>query len=105
MTKGFFYPLDLKGWVLLRKNHTVDKEHKTEISNVENLHDVLIPEEFPEGPLGSPIRSAQAVEGKSTPWEEGQQRSSAYVYADKDFHDGLPRKTPGAHPLHDEHDE
>lgn len=74
----------------------------SEISNVENLHDTLIPEEFPEGAFGSPIRKHAKVESKSTEWEKGQQRSSAFTYPDKERHDDLPRQTPGAHPLHDE---
>lgn len=72
------------------------------ISNVENLHDSLIPEEFPEGPVGSPGREHEPVESKSTEWEKGQQRTSAYTYADKERHDDLPRRDADAHPLHDE---
>lgn len=74
----------------------------SEISNVENLHDTLIPEEFPEGAFGSSIRKHEKVESKSTEWEKGQKRSSAFTYPDKERHDDLPRQTPGAHPLHDE---
>jgi len=74
----------------------------SEISNVEKLHDMLIPQEFPEGAFGSPIREHEKVEGKSTEWEKGQQRTSAFTYPDKEQHDDLPRQTPGAHPLHDE---
>lgn len=74
----------------------------SEISNVENLHDSLIPEEFPEGAFGSPINKQEKVESKSTEWEQGQQRTSAFTYPDKERHDDLPRQTPGAHPLHDE---
>lgn len=72
----------------------------TDFSNVQNLDD-LIPEEFPEGPTGSPV-AEETVSSKSTPWEEGQRRRSAYIYPYKEIHDDLPRQTPGAHPLHDE---
>lgn len=72
------------------------------ISNVEKQREMLIPEEFPEGPVGSPIRANKKVTGKSTDWEKGQQRDSAYVYPDREQHDDLPRRTPGSHPLHDE---
>lgn len=72
------------------------------LSTTENIHDALIPEEFPEGPLGSPINKETKVVSKSTEWEEGQQRTSAFTYSDKDQHDDIPRKAPDAHPLHDE---
>jgi len=80
------------------------KEKRTyqPISTDENLHDALIPEEFPEGPVGSTIRKHEKPVGKSTEWEAGQQRTSAYTYPDKDRHDDLPRRGPNAHPLHDE---
>ncbi|WP_100013238.1 hypothetical protein [Lentibacillus sediminis] len=70
-------------------------------SNVRSLNEELVPEEFPEGPLGSTIDKEKPTEGKSGPWLEGQHRGSAFVYPDKEQHDDLPRKTPGAHPLHD----
>ena len=70
-------------------------------SNVRNQKNELIPEEFPEGSFGSPIGEDEPVYSKSTPWEEGQRRQSAYIYPDKELHQDLPRQTPGAHPLHD----
>ncbi len=80
------------------------KESKdfSDFTNVKNIHDDLIPEEFPEGSFGSPINANLPVTGKSSPWEIGQRRQSAYVYPDKAAHEDLPRQTPGAHPLHDE---
>ncbi len=72
------------------------------LSNVDQGDDMVIPEEFPEGPVGSPIRNHQKTEGKSTPWKPGQQSISAYTYYDKDQHDDLPRQLDGSHPLHDE---
>lgn len=71
-------------------------------SNVEKMQEDLIPEEFPEGAFGSQIGKEDPVFSKSTPWKKGQRRLSSYVYPDKDRHDDLPRRTPGAHPLHDE---
>lgn len=79
-----------------------EKKAFSPLSTDEKLHDYLIPEEFPEGPTGSPIHKHSKVEGKSTDWEEGQQRTSAFTYADKEQHDDLPRRGPNAHPLHDE---
>lgn len=50
------------------------KNEHANFANVKNIHDDLVPEEFPEGPLGSPIRAANPVESKSTPWKKGQRR-------------------------------
>lgn len=77
-------------------------ERYSNFSNVESMNNELIPEEFPEGSFGSPIRSKNPVVGKSTPWKKGQKRKSAFIYPNQDLHAGLPRQTPGAHPLHDE---
>ncbi|MFC2947161.1 hypothetical protein [Virgibacillus sediminis] len=74
----------------------------SDFSTVDRVRNELIPEEFPEGPFGSAINEEQAVQGKSSPWKEGQQRQSAFTYPSEDLHDDLPRQTPGAHPLHDE---
>ncbi|WP_217588652.1 hypothetical protein [Lentibacillus saliphilus] len=77
----------------------------SDFANVKKTRDALIPEEFPEGAFGSPIEQDEPVKSKSTPWEDGQYRQSAFTYADKEQHDDLPRQAPGAHPLHDETDE
>jgi len=82
--------------------HTEELDHFEPLSNEENMKDIVVPEEFPDGPFGSPIRKEAPVERKSTKWREGQRSISAYTYADKDRHDDLPRQMPGAHPLHDE---
>ncbi|MUV39178.1 hypothetical protein JNUCC1_03051 [Lentibacillus sp. JNUCC-1] len=74
----------------------------SDFANVKSMRDELIPEEFPEGSFGSPIGQDEPAYGKSTPWEEGQRRQSAFIYADKEQHDDLPRQAPGSHPLHDE---
>ncbi|UJL45188.1 hypothetical protein KFZ58_12295 [Virgibacillus sp. NKC19-16] len=79
-----------------------EKKNYSDFSNVDSRRNTLIPEEYPEGPFGSTIHKDEKVEGKSTPWREGQKRDSAFVYPDRDLHDDLPRQTPGAHPLHDE---
>ncbi len=80
------------------------KDGKTysDFSNVRSLKNELIPEEFPDGAFGESIGENQPAEGKSTPWQEGQRRQSAFVYAYKALHQDLPRQTPGAHPIHDE---
>ena len=46
-----------------KKNH---KEDYTNFSNVEKMKEFMIPEEFPEGPFGSPFRINEPVENKST---------------------------------------
>ncbi|MFC4558661.1 hypothetical protein ACFO3D_10615 [Virgibacillus kekensis] len=82
-----------------------DKKKFSDFSNVRSRNNNLIPEEFPEGPVGSSINADEPVESKSTPWEEGQRRESAFVYPYKELHEDLPRQTPGAHPIHDEPDD
>lgn len=79
-----------------------EKQTFSPLSTDENLHDKLIPEEFPEGSVGSPIHKHTKVTSKSTDWEEGQHRTSAFTYADKEQHEDLPRQGPDAHQLHDE---
>lgn len=83
------------------------KEEKrySEISTVKNLHSDIIPEEYPEGPYGSPYGEMEPVEGKSTPWEKGQKSKSPYAYSQRDLHEHTPRQTPGAHPVPKEEDD
>jgi len=81
-----------------------EKKRYTDVESRRRQKNQLIPEEFPEGAYGSTINEHQPVQAKSTPWQPGQYRDSAYVYPDKDQHDDLPRQTPGAHPIHDEED-
>ncbi|HLS66756.1 MAG TPA: hypothetical protein VK029_07185 [Pseudogracilibacillus sp.] len=78
------------------------KREFSDVSNAKNMKEELIPEEFPDGPLGSPIRAHESPQLKSTSWKPGQKRKSAYTYEDKERHDDLPRQMPGSHPLHDE---
>ncbi|WP_106496795.1 hypothetical protein [Lentibacillus sp. Marseille-P4043] len=83
-----------------------DKKKYSNFSNVNNIKNHLIPEEFPEGPVGSPINEEKPVTtSKSTPWTEHQRRQSAFVYPYKELHEDLPRQTPGSHPIHDEPDD
>ncbi len=81
-----------------------DKEIKkySNFSNVEAMEEYIVPEEFPEGPVGSPIGKNTPVENKSTPWQEGQRPYSAFNYENKSLHEHLPRQMEGAHPPHDE---
>lgn len=86
-----------------KKSYKGQKEkYFQELSNVKNMHDTLIPEEFPEGTYGSPINEHSMVEGKSTEWEEGQERASAFKYIDKAAQNDRTRKGPAAdHSLDD----
>jgi len=82
------------------------KEKYSNMSNVEEIKNNLIPEEFPEGSFGSPINKDKLIDSsKSTPWLKGQRRQSAFIYSVKDIHADLPRRTPGAHPTHDKPDD
>lgn len=72
-----------------------DKEKKySDFSNVQKMKNMIIPEEFPEGPFGSPINQEKLVEGKSTPWEKGQYSASAYTFPGK----GIQRQVPDSYP-------
>jgi hypothetical protein len=75
-----------------------------DLSNVEKRKNFLTAEEFPDGPVGSPIRKDQPVQNKSTPWQEGQRYYSNFNYEDKTFHQNIPRQMEGAHPTHDDPD-
>ena len=79
-----------------------DKECYSDFSNVEKMNNYIIPEEFPEGPFGSPFRINEPVENKSTDWKEGQRPYSSFNYENKSLHEGLPRQMEGAHPTHDD---
>jgi len=84
---------------------TEGKNQYSDFSNVTNMRNQLIPEEFPEGSFGSPLNEEKPVQSKSSPWLKGQHRDSAYIYPDKEIHENLPRQAPGAHPLHEDSDE
>ncbi|WP_163971562.1 hypothetical protein [Oceanobacillus halotolerans] len=82
-----------------------DEKRFSDFSNVNNVRNNLIPEEFPEGSFGSSINKDEPVYGKSTPWGKGQQRQSAFVFPYKELHEDLPRQVPGSHVIHDEPDD
>ncbi|EIT87175.1 hypothetical protein A374_02939 [Fictibacillus macauensis ZFHKF-1] len=76
-----------------------DEETYTDFSNVETGRRYVLPEDFPEGPYGSPL---VVKLGKSTPWEPNQRSYSAFNYENKTLHAGMARQYPGAHPTHDD---
>lgn len=78
------------------------KENYQDFSNVESMRNDLIPEEFPEGPFGSPQGKNEKVKNKNTPWKKGQRFHSAFTYEFKHFHQHLPRQMDGSHPPHDD---
>ncbi|SET34563.1 hypothetical protein SAMN05216389_10989 [Oceanobacillus limi] len=82
-----------------------DDKKFSDFSNVNNQKNNLIPEEFPEGAFGSSINKEEPVVGKSTPWKDEQQRTSAFVFPYKELHEDLPRQAPGSHVIHDEPDD
>jgi hypothetical protein len=79
-----------------------EKEKYSDFSTVEKQKNFLTTEEFPEGPYGSPRRTDEPVQNKSTPWKKGQRYYSAFNYEYKSFHQDIPRQDPGAHPPHDD---
>jgi hypothetical protein len=98
--------------ILVKKTNTIyevsrmdngkSEKNFTNFSNVEKMENYVIPEEFPEGPLGSPFREKEPVENKSTPWREDQRSYSSFNYEYKALHEDLPRQMEGAHLPHDD---
>ncbi|RFU63790.1 cytosolic protein [Peribacillus glennii] len=80
------------------------KDSYSDFANVGKQRDYIIPEEFPEGPYGTPKGENRAVENKSGPWEKGQRQYTAFNYENKSLHEGMPRQYDGAHPTHDDPD-
>lgn len=82
-----------------------DREIYSDFSNVEKQRNYVTAEDLPDGPYGSPIGKYEPVEGKSTPWREGQRSYSNFNYEFKSLHQGTPRQEAGAHPTHDDPDQ
>jgi len=74
----------------MSKRKGVDKE----LSTVEKQKNELIPEEFPEGPVGSAFNHDEAVYAKSTEWKPNQKRMKRFNYPDAEQHKDVPRQWP-----------
>jgi hypothetical protein len=86
-----------------KRGRTIMTEEKySDFSTVEKIKNFLVPETFPEGPYGSPRGKDDPVQNKSTPWQKGQRHYSAFNYEYKSLHQDIPRRDPGAHPVHDD---
>ncbi|WP_438446587.1 hypothetical protein [Gorillibacterium sp. sgz5001074] len=72
----------------------------TDLATVESQRNDLTAEEFPEGPLGSDLKSETL--GKSTPWRDDQRPPNRFSYENRTLHEGLSRGYPGDHETHDE---
>lgn len=81
-----------------------DRNLYSDFSNVTNIDNELIPEEFPEGPFGSAIHDADPVSNKSTAWKVGQHQQSAFTYADKEHSERTERNYPDAQTSLDKND-
>ncbi|MDY0322485.1 MAG: hypothetical protein RBR24_00520 [Candidatus Carbobacillus sp.] len=67
----------------------VHKEQGTPLRTDHTYRHHLLPEEFPEGPYGSPMAMEVSRE-----WLEDDHRVSAFEYTDKTLHQGIPRHLP-----------
>ena len=65
----------------------------TDLATVESQRNDLIPEEFTDGPYGSPV-NAESL-GKSTPWRVDQRPPNSFDYENRELHSGKERKYPG----------
>lgn len=72
----------------------------TDLSTVESQRNEIIAEEFPEGPYGA--ATDEDVLGKETPYTASQHAAPRFTYENREFHAGLPRQDPDAHPTHDD---
>ena len=78
------------------KNNIIYRQRTySDLSTVESQKENLIPEEFPEGPYGAATNRSLT---KDTPYLESTRDTSAFTYENKELHEGLERKYPGAHP-------
>ncbi|WP_096190053.1 hypothetical protein [Evansella halocellulosilytica] len=83
----------------MNNKHGRQKDQYSDFITVEKNRKELIAEQTPEGAYGSPIEETFE---KTTPWTEGQRTASAFAYENKELHQGLERKDPGAHLTHDD---
>ncbi|MFA8437412.1 hypothetical protein [Pueribacillus sp. YX66] len=82
-----------------KKGNRGERNKYSDFVPVEKMHNEIIPEDFPEGPYGSPINRRL---GKSTPFGPDQHAKSNFAYENKNLHEGLPRQYPVSHPPHDD---
>ncbi len=77
-------------------NNGFSKENKnqyTDLASAESQRNDLIPEEFADGPYGSPT-NAEAL-GKSTPWRVDQRPPTPFDFENRELHAGMERQYPG----------
>jgi hypothetical protein len=72
-----------------------NKHPYTDLATVESQRNDLTAEEFPEGPLGSDLRSESL--GKSSPWRDTQRPPNRFAYENRELHKGIPRVYPPDH--------
>lgn len=76
-----------------------ERRRYTDLKTVESQRNDLTAEEFPEGPYGATFH--EGTLGKSSPWRQDQRSPNSYTFEDREFHAGISRAYPGAHPTHD----
>jgi hypothetical protein len=69
----------------------------SEFDTVNSQRNELIPEEFPEGPYGSPNNFELGHN-----WQEDQHVISAFAYENRQFHEGIERQIEPRHLTHDD---
>jgi hypothetical protein len=81
------------GGILLAR----DKRKYADVQAVNSQKSELLPEEFPEGPYGSPMNFSLSHD-----WKPGQHAISAFSYENRGFHEGIERQVQPSHPTHDQ---
>lgn len=84
------------GFIVKEKRNTP----YTDVKTVESQRNEYIAEEYPEGPFGAATNEDKL--GKETPFLASQHASPQFTYENREFHQGLMRPDPSAHPTHDE---
>jgi len=77
-------------------------QQNEDLGTVESRRNELIPQEFPEGPYGSPAPINSSTLGDRSPWREDQHAIDAFDYENRELHAGLDRDYPGDRDVDDE---
>ncbi|CCQ94443.1 conserved hypothetical protein [[Clostridium] ultunense Esp] len=68
-----------------------------ELQTVRSQKNEWLPEEFPEGPYGSPYHEPIGHHGRPE-----QHITSAFAWENRSLHEGIPRQVEPKHPPHDD---
>ncbi|MBP1930960.1 hypothetical protein [Ammoniphilus resinae] len=76
----------------------MEEKQFTPLSTEYDQSHTIFPEEFAEGPYGSPMNFDMSRDF----WRDDMYPAPRFTYEARGFHEGTPRQDPGAHKTHDE---